>query len=215
VVKSDYVVDDVDLCRSVSIKERREMFESLEHGRRREITKQWSSMPSLKPEAALPAPPLLVTSAITCCHREDPHSSSDSVCSSLTSSSTVVPAPELLSLVEDSAGEIYTGSQDGSQLFLVENGSEVPLTPLVQRKTVFERFTLMHSDTRDVLERPASREARSLGQEAEARPASPRGSISLPAQLVRSSSRSYIEEEKDVLKNINIVNKVKKKFLQT
>merc|ERR1712113_1265264 len=132
VVKSDYVVDDVELCRSVSIKDRREMFESLEKQSRREKKKHWSSMPSLKHERRLPSPekvrvtwqdekevemrerlpvkearkmlqeltpsqilppvtPLVVTNVVSP-GREELNSSSDSLNSSLTSSSTVIPS---------------------------------------------------------------------------------------------------------------------------
>ena len=38
-------------------------------------------------------------------------------------------------------------------------------------------------------------------------------SESLPTELVKSSSKSYIEEEQDVLQNINVVRRVKMKFL--
>merc|ERR1712192_236097 len=260
VVKSDYVVDDVALCRSVSIKDRREMFESLEKQSRREMKKQWSSMPSLKHERRLPSPekarvswqdekeveiremspvkemkkktlqeltpsqvlppvtPLVVTNVVSSPGREELNSSSDSLSSSLTSSSTVIasanPGWELASLQEDSAGEIYTGPPLPGQdfhLFVVENGTEVPLTPLSQRKSLFER--------------PGSEGRRGWEESQQTRswekPVAVVGKVeknnseSLPTELVRSSSRSYIEEEQDVLQNINVVRRVKMRFLDS
>merc|ERR1712192_238220 len=259
VVKSDFVVDDVELCRSVSIKDRREMFESLEKQSRREMKKQWSSMPSLKHERRLPSPekarvswqdekevevkerspvketkktlqeltpsqilppvtPLVVTNVVSSPGREELNSSSDSLSSSLTSSSTVIastnPGWELASLQEDSAGEIYTGPPLPGQdfhLFVVENGTEVPLTPLSQRKSLFER--------------PGSEGRRGWeeGQQTRSweKPAMVVGKVeknsseSLPTELVRSPSRSYIEEEQDVLQNINVVRRVKMRFLDS
>ena len=255
VVKSDYVVDDVELCRSVSIKDRREMFESLEKASRRETKKLWSSMPSLKQERRLPSPekvrvswqderpvevrersqgadlvktlqeltpsqilppvtPLVVTNVVSIPGREESNSSSDSLNSSLTSASTVVPSTnhpwELASLQEDSAGEIYTGQIVPGQdfnLFVVENGTEVPLTPLSQRKSLFER---PGSERRRW---ECSQPARSWERPVVEKEREETNSESLPTELVKSSSKSYIEEEQDVLQNINVVRRVKMKFL--
>ena len=55
VVKSDEIIDDVDLCRSVSLRDRKVMFEMLSKQTKKERAKQWSSsMPSLKQERKLP-----------------------------------------------------------------------------------------------------------------------------------------------------------------
>merc|ERR1712192_193280 len=258
VVKSDYVVDDVALCRSVSIKDRREMFESLEKQSRREMKKQWSSMPSLKHERRLPSPekarvswqdekevevkerspvketkktlqeltpsqilppvtPLVVTNVVSSPGREELNSSSDSLSSSLTSSSTVIastnPGWELASLQEDSAGEIYTGPPLPGQdfhLFVVENGTEVPLTPLSQRKSLFER---PEGEGRRGWEE--NQQTRSWEKPVVEGKVKENSSESLPTELVRSSSRSYIEEEQDVLQNINVVRRVKMRFLDS
>ena len=105
------------------------------------------TLQELTPSQVLPpVTPLVVTNVVSSPGREELNSSSDSLSSSLTSSSTVIPSTnqgwELASLQEDSAGEIYTGPPLPGQdfhLFVVENGTEVPLTPLSQRKSLFER----------------------------------------------------------------------------
>ena len=166
-----------------------------------------------------PVTPLVVTNVVSSPGREELNSSSDSLNSSLTSSSTVIPSTnqawELASLQEDSAGEIYTGPPQPGQdfhLFVVENGTEVPLTPLSQRKSLFER---PGSEGRRGWE--GSQQTRSwekpvvvVGKVEENS-----SSESLPTELVRSSSRSYIEEEQDVLQNINVVRRVKMRFLDS
>ena len=48
VVKSDDIIDDVDLCRSVSLSDRKQMFEMMTVSTIGEQSKQWKSMPSLK-----------------------------------------------------------------------------------------------------------------------------------------------------------------------
>ena len=48
VVKSDEIIDDVDLCRSVSLSDRKQMFEMMTLNTIGEQSKQWKSMPSLK-----------------------------------------------------------------------------------------------------------------------------------------------------------------------
>ena len=270
IVKSDSIVNDVDLCRSVSIKDRKVMFESLDRQSKREKMKQWSSMPSLKPERKLPSleknkvrwddgkvqewpeeirprsqatmrnvpdhgfslarpqSPLLVTNEVRSPGRDEVHSSSDSVCSSLTSSSTVVPtttATDLISLLDDSAGEIYTGAGQETQLFVVENGTEVPLTPLSIRKTLFESGDFKASETvvgrqsrswegAETASRRSSGIYRDVEGEEEGHKVFQNTSVSLPLEMVKSSTLAYIEEEKDVLQNINIVKSVKQKFLR-
>ena len=267
VVKSDFIVDDVDLCRSVSIKDRREMFENLDKKSKRDKKKQWSSMPSLKQEPRAPSPEkqkvtwqdevpdwpeeirpkprarspikettrstldrpmnllppqpsLVTTNAVQSPGPEELYSSSDSVCSSATSSSTVIPstlaAQKLPSLLEDSAGEIYTGPQGkADKLFVVANGAEVPLTPLQVRKTVFESSKLqprrMQTPGRRNGEEARSWEAGHAGEGLGMRFRN--GNLSLPADLVKSSKLSYLEEEKEILRNINIVKHAKKRFL--
>merc|ERR1711915_323743 len=215
IVKSDEIIDDVDLCRSVSIRDRKQMFEMMAKQARKEKKKQWSSMPSLKQDIhqsratspsergkvhweddirsgeedtveasrpprgkppvkeimknfeviksrqhlsvtkhneisnryshsrlKSPVSPLLHTNEVFS-YKDDFHSSSESISSSLTSASTVVPrSPGILSMLEDSGGEIYTDSTGNSHdehgLFVVENGTEFALTPVNKRKSIFE-----------------------------------------------------------------------------
>merc|ERR550525_798408 len=137
-----------------------------------------------------PVTPLVVTNVVSP-GREELNSSSDSLNSSLTSSSTVIPSTptqpwELASLQEDSAGEIYTGPGQDFNLFVVENGTEVPLPPLSQRKSLFER----PGREERVLE--GSQQARSWEKPVSSGKTE-NSSESLPTELVRSSSRSYIE----------------------
>ena len=47
IVKSDDQIDDVDLCRSVSLRDRKQQFELMATQTKREKAKQWKSMPSL------------------------------------------------------------------------------------------------------------------------------------------------------------------------
>ena len=47
VVRSDDQIDDVDLCRSVSLRDRKQQFELMATQTKREKAKQWKSMPSL------------------------------------------------------------------------------------------------------------------------------------------------------------------------
>ena len=114
---------------------------------------------------------------------------------------------------EDSAGEIYTGPPQPGQdfhLFVVENGTEVPLTPLSQRKSLFER---PGSEGRRGWE--GSQQTRSWEKPVVGKAEENDSSESLPTELVRSSSRTYIEEEQDVLQNINVVRRVKMRFLDS
>ena len=179
IVKSDEVIDDVDLCRSVSLRDRRQMFEMVVKQAKREKAKQWSSMPSLKqenspqlaernqvhwkeesePEERLPVvrgkspikdiartfeprcgeserSPTAVQSPVSplvhsnevFTYREDV-SQSDSLSSSLTSGSTVIPAsPRVISSSSDSRGEIYTDGNTETPtnqhgLFVLENST--------------------------------------------------------------------------------------------
>ena len=177
------------------------------------------TLQELTPSQVLPpVTPLVVTNVVSSPGREELNSSSDSLSSSLTSSSTVIPSTnqawELASLQEDSAGEIYTGLPLPGQdfhLFVVENGTEVPLTPLSQRKSFFEK-----PNSEGGREWEGSQQTRSwekpvvtVGKSED------KSSESLPTELVRSSSRSYIEEEQDVLQNINVVRRVKMRFLHS
>ena len=52
VVKSDDHIDDVDLCRSVSLRDRKHQFELMAMQTKREKAKQWKSMPSLNKDGA-------------------------------------------------------------------------------------------------------------------------------------------------------------------
>ena len=52
VVKSDDHIDDVDLCRSVSLRDRKQQFELMAMQTKREKAKQWKSMPSLNKDGA-------------------------------------------------------------------------------------------------------------------------------------------------------------------
>jgi len=176
------------------------------------------TLQELTPSQVLPpVTPLVVTNIVSSPGRDELNSSSDSLSSSLTSSSTVIPSTnqawELASLQEDSAGEIYTGPPLPGQdfhLFVVENGTEVPLTPLSQRKSLFER---PEHEGRRAWE--ASQQTRSWEKPVVVGKAEDNSSESLPTELVRSSSRSYIEEEQDVLQNINVVRRVKMRFLDS
>ena len=176
------------------------------------------TLQELTPSQVLPpVTPLVVTNVVSSPGREELNSSSDSLSSSLTSSSTVIPstnqALDLASLQEDSAGEIYTGPPLPGQdfhLFVVENGTEVPLTPLSQRKSLFER---PDSEGRRGWE--GNQQTRSWEKPVVVGNVEKNSSDSLPTELVRSSSRSYIEEEQDVLQNINVVRRVKMRFLDS
>jgi len=300
IVKSDEIIDDVDLCRSVSIRDRKQMFEMMAKQARKEKKKQWSSMPSLKQERQLPQPrqqspekgkvrwedeyaseeedeeyihdeprlqtrgkspvreimkafevnktrqssvsvskpneisnryshsrlkspvsPLLHTNEVFN-YREDFHSSSDSISSSLTSASTVVPrSPGIPSMLEDSGGEIYTDgstykSHDEQGLFVVENGTEFSLTPVNKRKSVFE----IHKRNGRV--RKISKETAKQKKIIEPSPEAPVDSTADTAkeyenqslERIKSSNIPYIEEEKDILENIRMVQSLKMKFLK-
>ena len=50
IVKSDDPIDDVDLCRSISLRDRKHQFEMMAMETKREKSKQWKSMPSLNKE---------------------------------------------------------------------------------------------------------------------------------------------------------------------
>ena len=52
VVKSNDHIDDVDLCRSVSLRDRKQQFELMAMQTKREKAKQWKSMPSLNKDGA-------------------------------------------------------------------------------------------------------------------------------------------------------------------
>jgi len=296
VVKSDEVIDDVDLCRSVSIRDRKQMFEMMATQARKEKKKQWSSMPSLKQERNLPQPrqsspekgkvhwkedveseeeeyihdepslrsrgrspikeimktfevnksrqsslsvskpneisnrhshsrlkspvsPLLHTNEIFN-YKDDFNSSSDSVSSSLTSSSTVVArSPGIPSMLEDSGGEIYTdGSKkalDEHGLFVVENGTEFSLTPVNKRKSMFEihkksgRVRKISKETKE-----SKRTDRVSETQLEIPTEISKESEMQSLERIKSSSIPYIEEEKDILENIRMVQSLKMKFLK-
>ena len=284
VVKSDEVIDDVDLCRSVSLRDRKQLFEMLSKQTKREKAKQWSSMPSLKEERKLP---LLPSSAKTRVRWEDQgdeededeederaekgfvweselrgrspvrelmksfeqlpqhppayhrspaspqvrtnelfglkdenYSSSDSITSSITSSSisTVIQrSPRPASLYDESAGEIYTERNNSTNqdqaLYVVENGLEYSLPPLTSRKSVFEHQTLELDRIKQTV--TTGREAtRSLSSHTDNLINHHHPNLqSNEMDRIKSSNVPYIEEEKDILKNINVVQSLKSKFL--
>jgi len=292
IIKSDEVIDDVDLCRSVSIRDRKQMFEMMAKQARKEKKKQWSSMPSLKqerPQTRQPSPekgkvrwedefasddeeehvqeeprlqsrgkspikeimkafevnktrqptvsvskpneisnryshsrmkspvsPLLHTNEIFN-YRDDFHSSSDSVSSSLTSASTVVPrSPGIPSMLEDSGGEIYTDginkSQEEHGLFVFENGNEFSLTPVNKRKSMFE----IHKKSGRVrkISKETAKQNKIIEPLLEAPVDTPDESESQILERIKSSNIPYIEEEKNILENIRMVQSLKMKFLK-
>ena len=259
VIKSDDVIDDVDLCRSVSLRDRKHMFETISQQSKKERAKQWKSMPSLKEKPTIkskvhwedqvpedvpqehsspirgrspvrelmknfqtsqplvyfksnssptPVSPLLKTNEIQ--FKDESLSSSDSMSSSITSSSlsTVIAKNPTSSMLEDSSGEIYTeslGSQGDEGPCVVENGIEYSLTPLAARKNKFEHqytpraFSMGSIDEKYLKTNPVQPEQGTDKQLIENR--------------IISSKVPYIEEEKDVLESINIVKNLKTKFL--
>ena len=297
IVKSDEIIDDVDLCRSVSIRDRKQMFEMMAKQAQKQKKKQWSSMPSLKQERQLPqtrhpspekvkvrwedeyasedeeeclheeprlqtrgkspireimkafevnktrqttvslskpneisnryshsrlkspVSPLLHTNEVFN-YRDDFHSSSESVSSSLTSASTVVPrSPGIPSMLEDSGGEIYTDgtnkTHDEQGLFVVENGTEFSLTPVNKRKSMFE----IHKKNGRV--RKISRDTKKQNRIIEPPMEAPVDTVDTTKEYenqslerIKSSNIPYIEEEKDILENIRMVQSLKMKFLK-
>ena len=267
IVKSDEIIDDVDLCRSVSLRDRKELFETLSRQAKKEKAKQWSSMPSLKQERRLPdlpspgrtrvrwedeegeeqeeqeveqlgvrgrspvrelmksfellpqqssgyqrspASPQIRTNEVFG-YKDENYSSSDSVSSSMTCSSlstVITRSARPASQLEESTGEIYTESDHRTEqgLYVLENGMEYSLTPLTSRKSKFE--SLPTSTDRI---RPKFTTVRVAPKSLSSRPYQEPQPTNM--ERVKSSSVPYIEEEKDVLKNINIVKSLKTKFL--
>ena len=261
VIKSDEVIDDVDLCRSVSLRDRRQMFEMMTSQSKMEKSKQWKSMPSLKQErqpsprnrvhwedsynddqmSSSPAPiidteldmrgrspvrelvktfqsceslisnsspsplsPLVKTNEL---QLHEDMSSSDSLSSSLTSSSlsTIISrCSRPASLLEDSSGEIYTESDHQMSssykgAFVQENGVEYSLTPLTARKFNFEQ-KIQSSEFNQT--KPKLHEfVKDVKDKIEC------------SERVVSNNVPYIEEEKDILMSINTVQSLKSKFL--
>ena len=281
VVRSDEVIDDVDLCRSVSLRDRKQLFEMLSKQSKREKAKQWSSMPSLKEERKLPHLPSSAKTRVRwededededeederveagfVCESElrgrspvrelmksfeqipqqhpayqrspvspqvrrneifslkdENYSSSDSISSSLTCSSlsTVIQrSPRPASLYDESAGEIYTEPENNNTnshdeaLYVVENGLEYSLAPLNSRKSKFEHQTLDRIRPTVSTEREATRSLSSIRRDKPSNNNHPRAN---EMDRIKSSNVPYIEEEKDILKNINVVQSLKSKFL--
>lgn len=163
-----------------------------------------------------PVSPLLHTNEIFN-YRDDFHSSSDSVSSSLTSASTVVPrSPGLPSMLEDSGGEIYTDginkSQEEHGLFVVENGNEFSLTPVNKRKSMFE----IHKKSGRVrkISKETAKQNKIIEPLLEAPVDTHNESESQILERIKSSNIPYIEEEKNILENIRMVQSLKMKFLK-
>ena len=281
VVRSDEVIDDVDLCRSVSLRDRKQLFEMLSKQSKREKAKQWSSMPSLKEERKLPHLPSPTKTRVrwedegeeeeddeeddraekgfacesemrgrspvrelmksfeqlpqhsAAYHRapaspqvrrneifglkDENYSSSDSISSSITCSSlsTVIQrSPRPASLYDDSAGEIYTEPENNATnpdpaLYVVENGLEYSLASLHSRKSVFEHQRVDRIKQTVTTEREETRSLDSRREKLNHHPSSKANEM----DRIKSTNVPYIEEEKDILKNINVVQSLKSKFL--
>ena len=144
-------------------------------------------------------------------YKDENYSSSDSVSSSMTCSSlstVITRSARPASQLEESTGEIYTESDHRTEqgLYVLENGMEYSLTPLTSRKSKFE--SLPTSTDRI---RPKFTTVRVAPKSLSSRPYQEPQPTNM--ERVKSSSVPYIEEEKDVLKNINIVKSLKTKFL--
>ena len=265
VIRSNDPIDDVDLCRSISLRDRKHMYEMMSQQAKKEKAKQWKSMPSLKQQnikskvhfededyakddviendielhirgrspvrelmknfqtsqplvyykrasSQSPVSPLLRTNEIQT--KDESLSSTDSFSSSLTTSSlstVIAKNSKTASLLEDSGGEIYTDSinnPDDQGPYVVDDGHEYSLTPLADRKNKFEqkydqRAFRMSPILGGVSDAPSKS---NLGQHKKL-------DFSAMRDRVISSNIPYIEEEKDVLKSINIVQSLKTKFL--
>lgn len=119
-------------------------------------------------------------------------------------------------MLEDSGGEIYTDgtnkATDEHGLFVVENGNEFSLTPVNKRKSMFE----IHKKSGRV--RKISKETTRQNKISEPPPQSldntPKESEKQSFERVKSCNIPYIEEEKDILENIRMVQSLKMKFLK-
>ena len=149
--------------------------------------------------------------------KDENFSSSDSISSSLTCSSlsTVIQrSPRPASLYDESAGEIYTEPENNNTnshdeaLYVVENGLEYSLAPLTSRKSLFEHQTL--DRIRPTVSTEATRSLSSIRRDKPSNHHHPRAN---EMDRIKSSNVPYIEEEKDILKNINVVQSLKSKFL--
>lgn len=137
---------------------------------------------------------------------------------------------------EDSPGEIYLDNsshhgpvtleeEEDSGLYVLENGTEFSLTPLVKRKSAFEterkyakydrrgRQRHFHSSTNGEM-------GEGLGVTFHRVSGSIKSPIQVeivdkPVNYVKSANIPYIEEEKSLLNSINVVETVKRKFLQS
>lgn len=134
------------------------------------------------------------------------------------------------------------GEEGDSGLYVVDNGAEFSLTPLNKRKSVFESRSSASAKGdrakagRDKQKKRSSKqhERRTSGELREeevyytggegvvysragsaSRPPLDLEVMDDPVNYVRSANIPYIEEERGVLKSINVVHSVKKKFLQT
>ena len=151
--------------------------------------------------------------------KDENYSSSDSISSSLTCSSlsTVIQrSPRPASLYDESAGEIYTEPENNNTnshdeaLYVVENGLEYSLAPLNSRKSKFEHQTLDRTRPTVSTDREATRSLSSIRRDKPSNNNHPRAN---EMDRIKSSNVPYIEEEKDILKNINVVQSLKSKFL--
>ena len=118
---------------------------------------------------------------------------------------------------------------EDSGLYILENGAEFSLTPLIKRKSAFESFSGLRSGSRDTKgiqswvnqpEEPG-RDETGVGMKGLVYSRGV-GVVKYPVQVnilpgpvnyVKSSRVPYIEEEKSILENINIVRSAKQRFL--
>ena len=105
-----------------------------------------------------------------------------------------------------------------SGLFVLENGTEFSLTPLNNRKSAFEpppvvRRRRPSSPIR--LAAPGFGLSFARGGARVRQEAATAAVVADPLNYVKSSNLPYIEAEKGVLQNINIVHSAKRKFLKS
>jgi len=118
-----------------------------------------------------------------------------------------------------------SGDEEDSGLYILENGAEFSLTPLNKRKYAFEPYSGSRSGTRDHRrtqrrlnrqEEPGREDLKGLVYSRGVGAVKSPVEVNIlpgPVNYVRSSQVPYIEEEKSILENINIVRSAKQRFL--
>lgn len=137
---------------------------------------------------------------------------------------------------DESNGEIYNDKKkvtEDTPLYVVENGKEFPLTPVSKRKSFFmsseqlatnkmpndilmSQPIIVHPKLKreeDEKECELSSSSSSLDED-EDESLQSREEESVDNQTIKSSQKPYIQEEQEVLASINVVKKMKKKFLK-